>query len=622
MSRFLEIYSGNRNRNQYPLTSYFEIPFQSSSVKNIDAQDPIIKGGIYYSWGGGLNMGYSGVVVDIGKLKIGSTDDSPQLDLSYPSILHPYLYYFQGRQPYIFDAYVGYTFFNITTLQARTILGYDPSSVSLTLDRPLSGSSIGDDYVIFDSSTSSSVHIPFRDINGNQILNYEQAYNGYYLVDETLSYGQNIVARKIIYYNNITRTAFLDEPFPDNWSSFDKYTLRKSLPYEKWTLDVYTYINKDPSYGPVGPVVTFPEGASIINGYYKGKYIYLSSNNTYSYGSNFITTINPFKGVYGNYYIKEYKVTDLGGGNYKREAFIDYGIENSAPYYISYNTGNSSTSPLSLANTYNKYKIPLPYQFINTGVFQPSPEPYPYGYQVILDPSTANKSDGVYNGYLLKDINTGVERNIIFYFGSNPDGLIFSNSIPYGVISDDVFLLSNPGNEYILTTPNVINIVDFERNNFSPLNYTGSMVSQNDTVCYEITLIDLGLPIISLVTGARISFYPFVYVELANVSSPSKNYQNSIYTNSIAANRALFIVPITDIVNPNIGSFVKLSNLYMTQTVKFKPNDSLRFSVYLPDGSLFIPIYYDTTTPYEPNDLLQIHAVFSIKRLKNTSNII
>ena len=90
--------------------------------------------------------------------------------------------------------------------------------------------------------------------------------------------------------------------------------MRKSLPFEKWTLEVYTYINSDPSYGPLGPVVTLPQGASIVNGYYRGKYIYLM-NNTFAYGANFITSINTFKAVYGNYYIKDYKVTDLGGGS-------------------------------------------------------------------------------------------------------------------------------------------------------------------------------------------------------------------------------------------------------------------------------------------------------------------
>ena len=53
----------------------------------------------------------------------------------------------------------------------------------------------------------------------------------------------------------------------------------------------------------------------------------------------------------------------------------------------------------------------------------------------------------------------------------------------------------------------------------------------------------------------------------------------------------------------------------MRQTIKFKPNDSLRFSVYLPDGTLFLPVKQDTQSPYIPDPALQIDAVFSIRRL-------
>jgi hypothetical protein len=53
----------------------------------------------------------------------------------------------------------------------------------------------------------------------------------------------------------------------------------------------------------------------------------------------------------------------------------------------------------------------------------------------------------------------------------------------------------------------------------------------------------------------------------------------------------------------------------MMQTIKFKPNDCLRFSVFLPDGTLFQPVQPDTLSPYPPNYLLQIDAMFSINRL-------
>jgi hypothetical protein len=53
----------------------------------------------------------------------------------------------------------------------------------------------------------------------------------------------------------------------------------------------------------------------------------------------------------------------------------------------------------------------------------------------------------------------------------------------------------------------------------------------------------------------------------------------------------------------------------MTQTVKFKPNDCLHFSVFLPDGRLYQTITSDYYSPSGPNPFCQIDALFGIKRL-------
>ena len=127
-------------------------------------------------------------------------------------------------------------------------------------------------------------------------------------------------------------------------------------------------------------------------------------------------------------------------------------------------------------------------------------------------------------------------------------------------------------------------------------------------------LVSLILPNVTLSTGSRIAFYPYLYVELTNASAPSGMSQNIIYSNNPESGRALFIISVTDVVQPGNSDFVKLLGR-MRQTVKFRPNDSLRFSVYLPDGTLFTPIKSDLYSPYEPDSRLQINALFSIRRL-------
>jgi hypothetical protein len=173
--------------------------------------------------------------------------------------------------------------------------------------------------------------------------------------------------------------------------------------------------------------------------------------------------------------------------------------------------------------------------------------------------------------------------------------------------------------ESVLIGMNIINIVSFDRDNFNPLMYNGTMVSVNQTVCYRISLLSITLPNIPLKTGSRIAFYPYVYVEFSNATAPSNASGQIIYSNNPNSNRALFIAPVTQLLQPTAKTYICLSGGGMTQLVKFKPNDNLRFSVYLPDGSLFQTLDIDTLPPYEPQLGLQIDAVFSITRADQSS---
>jgi hypothetical protein len=116
--------------------------------------------------------------------------------------------------------------------------------------------------------------------------------------------------------------------------------------------------------------------------------------------------------------------------------------------------------------------------------------------------------------------------------------------------------------------------------------YTGSTVSQQQLVDYEITLDYLILPNTSVEDdkyGGTIVACPYVYVELQNTTS---GLYNIMYSNNPAAKRMLFKAIIDDYGVPGTTAFIKLKSV-MTQTIKFKPNDILKFGVYLPDGTTF-----------------------------------
>jgi hypothetical protein len=143
------------------------------------------------------------------------------------------------------------------------------------------------------------------------------------------------------------------------------------------------------------------------------------------------------------------------------------------------------------------------------------------------------------------------------------------------------------------------------------------LVSQSQVVCYEIELLNLILPNRELAVGrgGRIAFYPYVYVELRNVSSSGGAGPGSIYSNNPNSTKMLFRAAVDDTPTPLISPFIKIDGDGMVQTVKFKPNDNLRFSVRMPDGDVFAVTEPETFGPSRPNERIQISAMFSIKRL-------
>ena len=162
---------------------------------------------------------------------------------------------------------------------------------------------------------------------------------------------------------------------------------------------------------------------------------------------------------------------------------------------------------------------------------------------------------------------------------------------------------------------NCFEILQFTRDNAVPFCYSGSTVSQQEMVCYEIKLINLVLPNKTLVSGGRVAFYPYVYVELQNVSGASSGNKCIIYSNNPNSTKMLFRAAIDDIRDPSTSPFIKIDGDGMVQTIKFKPNDNLKFGVYIPNGQPLETVDKDCLSPLPADALLQVSATFEIKRL-------
>lgn len=152
----------------------------------------------------------------------------------------------------------------------------------------------------------------------------------------------------------------------------------------------------------------------------------------------------------------------------------------------------------------------------------------------------------------------------------------------------------------------------FSYDNFHPLEYTGTR--EHEYNAYRIRLNRLILPnqVLKTDRGGQIAFYPYVYVELSPLDRMATNV---IYSNNPHARKALFKASVDDVENLTDTTFVKLDGDDMTQVIKFKTETHFNFRVILPDGEPFETTVNENFSPDAPNPLVQISALFELKRV-------
>lgn len=165
-------------------------------------------------------------------------------------------------------------------------------------------------------------------------------------------------------------------------------------------------------------------------------------------------------------------------------------------------------------------------------------------------------------------------------------------------------------------------ILPYTYDNLYPFINAQSQIA-NSQQWYELELINLILPnqILDSGFGSLISFYQYVYVEIENTNGSGTSGSNNIISNNPNAIGMTFRATIDDVPNPVNSTFIKIDGDGMTQVVRFDPQDNLKFSVYLGTGSnpnereLFKVLPEEQFSPCPPNPLIQISAMFSIKKV-------
>ena len=636
--RYIEVFSARRNRTRYPLVSYFEIPIEESGLKNTasTAYDPVINAfpcytfklnfasstpatsAVYpFSGGGGKRFGS------------GSTRFTPVLDTA-PS---------NGSINGV-NWYNGYRIIDTTINETRTITSYTPSTQTITMNMPFSSVwSVNDCYIIIDPSVPfcndvTNVAGKIGGTPANPVLDFSGAafdinlYNfpengfpaGYFTGTLLQILKNNLVVeeRTITDFVQLSNPTFyqvsLDNNFTFDWSQI--------LNYDFKIIWLKTFIHLQP-----GGIFDLKNPAP-YNQYYTGDIVFNEVTNegrkitAYTADLKVAVLESPFTdtslfnpktvsgptGMTGSCAVGPVGVTGAysstgpsGTGTYYPNIFS---IRKDIPCYVGGYTGAAKGNNYICFNPNEQLLGSLPDKDGTWGTSTRSPDcctPYQLNNKyVYIRPVSFGLNDAPSdkNIYMIKE-----------YFGSSGYSGPLGTYGPYCALLDKSISLSLGGT-------GICEVLPFSYDNFAPLCYNGSTVSQQEQVCYEVKLLSIVLPNLILTNGARISFYPFVYVQFGTTTGSSMNHSNcSIYSNNPDGKKALFIAPTTDVSNPLTSQFIKLDGQGAIQTIKFKPNENLVFSVFLPNGELFVPVEPDYYSPKHPNPLVQVEAVFEIKRL-------
>lgn len=643
MANYIELYSGNRNRQQYPLISDFVVPFAptSQNASPNQAQDPVVNGTVSYKFVlFPSNLPQLGGIAESGS----TTDTIVMTTFGFLTVLND-------------DYYKGWTFVLQSTGESRLVTSYKASIATLTLDKPLASNPTGQQYLMYVAlPTSTYMYLPSLDLNGNPIDRNELAYNGYYVIFESFqptlysnADNSNIFYRRVSYYDNSKQIIYFDKPLPFSYDKVivaQEFTLRPTLPNWRWVPSQPTFVNTSPAPGPqgplIGPVIQLPSSAPSEDNVFKGKYVYFFSNlpnslspplppaqPAYLYATqNTLEIPGIFYPIYGAYYIRAYN-------GKTKQLSVDYDI-NRTPLPTSNVLGYTSESLFANGGwssivdegggVYRGYVQPFVsppyfsglnvYNSVQPSIYQPgrtfritfsvrkSPKlnvpNFTVAYTLFSNYYQSTALTDEYQTFVFDYVNVALLINLITFNWSYVDPLDTEDAY----IEWDFF-------EVVQIDP--INITTFSHDNFSPLNYTGTMVGLDQTVCYDISLASLSLPNVKLATGSSIAFYPFLYVLLENVTAPSSASTNQIYSNNPQTARALFVVTCYPTPDPSVQRFISLGSS-VSHTIKFKPNDNLHFSVYFADGKLFRPLLPATLSPYPFRSLEEIYALFSIYR--------
>ena len=647
--RYIEITSTHRNRNQWPEPGEFEVPISQSGRKGAStALDPVCLSAALNSW----KMGQFNVNVDptINLLTettpivnssggqtviyvIGKTQNADVLHVTTDYYCNAMLV--EGSTSLRIYSYVYLGGNRAKIIVEGKFIPALPTGTTLTITDPTD----------FSNIISPYVYIPGPRLQENVLVNK-------YIYNETRDeyrpfgiYDKYTSLTHIITYSNPSSIISTRDSGPiSTWKTSDNVSIRIQPPNPilSTSVAVPSRIQLDQPQLPVNlrtQIFNFDNSASHSNieGSFLQRLPYYSDTVKTFEGTGPVSNPNTLvldptdvSTTYPGYWVGTI-IRIINSGNIPISPNVDHVIGQEREI-VGYNsvTGVIIVYPafigdlqLNATSTYTLYTPPISRRIENyvnyKGAIPLGTIPTQNSFQFPLVGSS--EKENFYKDLVIK-IN-GEYSSIKSYTIKNQTKTI--------VLNTPLTVSPNPGDNFSITSGKVTEsfpftltsdpqrfvLLPFTYDNLNPFVYTGSLVSQQELVCYEVQLLNLILPnvVLGTASGSLISFYPYIYVALQNVTAAGSGLNNIIYSNNPNSTRVLFRCPIKDVPNPVNSTFIKIDGSGMVQTIKFRPNDTLFFGVYLPNGEVFTTILDETVNPELPNPIIQISACFSIKRL-------
>lgn len=484
---------------------------------------------------------------------------------------------------------------NVRRILSTEVKGANPNELILFLDVPLTQTpdgTIPDECLVTNNNQFLNIK-PVLNIQSDNIygaFNYRRLYNNYY-VDQYIENVQTREFQRIKEYDNFSNIIKIETVFTKNTTLFtdniqdlgtttylnyqNTFTIRRALPENKenlyfpnqvlpTTIGGYNIFALPPKYTVDPPLSVFKGINGVENPPASGVWTYdptmLRLSDNYQYGDNLVDSYIRFTTVDPN--------TETVDDNY-------YDVTTKIKKYYKYAIIYDNTDPLK--------PVVKAQALINV---------------VIVDPVFKNVNNP--NGDL-----TAI--NSIYVYGINYPG---PPGPPQYVPIPPEFVGNNPRLVSDFPYPQSYEIIAFSYDNFNPILYSGSFANQSNNSLYDVDLLAIMMPNKPLKNAFNIGSYPYFYV-IFHTQTPGNKAM--IYSNNYSSSNCVFIVKSIGADTNNNYSFLNLGG--MKQTINFKPNDNLYFSMLLPSGDPVLFAESDDFSPYPPRDDIQVSAVFSIEKV-------